>query len=353
MQIVTYENRLRNLSSLKLLVLSARDNFASATIHIPSHGMPEQALDWLLGQSNVTLHDDIRLEGDGWNVKISVLTQALGKLGGRVTWMDADVIIQGAPEKLFQAASQDTLLICEEAYRGVGRGSDVRVRGLGLVRGHELGYTANTSVVSVTERHRALLDRWAELSRLPAYLEQQKWDYADRDLHFVGDQDLMTALLGSREFRDLDVQPLSSGVDIAHSMLPADFPLGQRLATIFRGEPSLVHAQGLKVWLHGDAPEGRSMACQLSAYRLAAKQYRGDLQAEDQIWLDGNQTVVTKILTGVFSNRPSLTGLPLGFAGTVRKTLSKIKQVALGGLRSIKGSGTQDPSLGTSSSNEP
>lgn len=337
MHIVTYENRLPHFCSLRLLVLSLRRHWAAAMVHVPRHGLPDQPVDWLRAQPNVTLHDDMQVGGEGWNVKVSILRQMLARLRGRVTWMDADIVVQSDPSALFAALDADDLVLCEESYRGTGRGSQIRTRGIGLPMGRELGFTANSCILSVTNRHSALLEDWAGLAASPAYLEQQARPYHERPRHYVGDQDLLTALLGSRDFAAQPLRRVRSGKDIAHSMLASDYPLGQRLMSLVRGEPPLAHAQGLKVWLHGHDDTGRKLAVQQSAYRLAAKSYSDQMGAEDRAWISGIDTGPTRVLTTLFPRRPSLAGLPLGLAGSVRMTLSKIKQAVLGGLKSNSG----------------
>ncbi len=342
MQIIAFENRLDNLSALKLMVLSARDVVSSATIHLPTEGMPAEALEWLGDQPNVRLHDDIRFEGEGWNVKIFLLKQFLAKLGGRITWIDADVIIQSDPSPLFADLSPDQLVITEEPYRGTHVGSTIRADAIGLKLGTELGYTANTCIVSVTSAHDRLLRRWEELAKSPDYLAEQALPISGRSLHYFGDQDLLTALLGSAEFNGLPIRKLSSGNHIAHSMLSTDYSLGQRLATIFRGEPVFVHAQGFKVWLHGTDARGRKLLNQQSAYRLSARKYADGLTANDLDWLFGCETYATRTLAAAFANHPSLAGAPLGLIGSVRKTLSRCKQALLGAINH-NGKGWTDP----------
>lgn len=317
MHFLTFEDRSRDLVALKLLVLSMADNMSGSRLHIPTRRLPSEALDWLKTQPNVTLHSDLEPTGTGWNIKPSLLLQMLAKLGERITWIDADIIVRKRPMQLSGALPSATLVVAEEGFRW-GKGSSLRTKGLKLVFGRELGYTVNSCVVSATVEHRRLLEDWLALSNSPDYLAAQSAKFSDRPRHIAGDQDLLTGLLGSKDYENIDLVRLRSGKDIAHCMGAIDYPLGQRLRTILSGEPSLVHAQASKVWTHVGSRFEKAAVTQQSLYRLEAKKYLSQLSVDDRAWLFDIESPAIAKLSTLLRQRPSLVGVPFGIEGSYR-----------------------------------
>ena len=315
MNFVTYENRREDFPSLQLLVLSFAKHMPKARFHIPCGGLHNASISWLADQKSVVLDEEFTPSGEGWSIKPSILLHYLDRLGERVTWIDSDIIAQCNPRRLFNAQTKHEVILCSEVP-ALDQGSLVRTQGHGLKVGRLLPYSVNSSIVSVTEHHKLLLQRWMVLLQQEDYLVNQRdHKFKDRPPHHRSDQDVLTALLGSSEFQNVPIKLVRTWTDIVHSLFRSPhYPLGKRLATLHRGEPPLLHAQNYKVWRHVGATKqltsGGKMDphWQYSTYRLAAKRYSDDLAPASRLWMFDLETAQTRRWTRLFPNRPSIAG---------------------------------------------
>lgn len=325
---LTFEDRSQHLPALMLLVASLRRVSPRARLHLPARDLSAEALTWLSKQPHVVLHGDLWPEDDFWNIKPFLLAYLLREGLSRLTWLDADMILTSDPANLLAGLKSDQLLVAQEGFRSRDYGTAGRTQALGLEFGREHGYSVNSCVVSVTARHLPLLDRWTATLRSPLY--RQATEASARTGYrslLVGDQDVLGGLLGSQDFADIPVTALLSGRDIAHEMLPGDFTMGQRIATLWRGEPRFVHAQGQHYWCHAPSSAyARRQVSQLSIYRLRAKSIASELPADLAGWT-GGETTFTRIMQRIFPNRPSLSGLPLGVRGSVLNLAYRLRNL--------------------------
>lgn len=308
MDFLTFEDREQDLPALMLLAVSLYRVSPGSRLHIPARDLGAKALDWLGHQPNVVLHRDLWAEDTFWNIKPYLLEQMLARGIPRITWLDADLMLTADPSRHF-ALSDDTILVAQEGFRSRFVGTGGRTISIGRTIARELGYTVNSCVVSVTSQHAGLLERWKSVLRSDIYQS------ADRRF-IVGDQDILGGLLGSEEFGQIPVSALKTGRDIAHDMLPGDFGVFQRFATLAQGEPPFVHAQGRKTWRYAaGSPDATALQSQLSLHRHWAKTHRDDLPADQTGWITQDETL-SRLMTRLFPRRPSLRGLPLGLIGS-------------------------------------
>lgn len=308
MDFLTFEDREQDLPALMLLAVSLYRVSPGSRLHIPARDLGPKALDWLGHQPNVVLHRDLWAEDTFWNIKPYLLEQMLARGLSRITWLDADLMLTADPARHF-ALPDDTILVAQEGFRSRFAGTGGRTISIGRTIARELGYTVNSCVVSVTARHAPLLDRWKSVLRSDIYQS------ADRRF-IVGDQDILGGLLGSEEFGQVPVAALRTGRDIAHDMLPGDFGVFQRFATLAQGEPQFVHAQGRKTWRYAQgSADANALQSQLSLHRHWAKTHRDDLPADQAGWITQDGTL-SRLMTRLFPRRPSLRGLPLGLIGS-------------------------------------
>lgn len=315
--LVTFENREAHLPALALLAESLQRHAGDARLHLPARFLPQSSRELLGRWSNVVLHADLWAEDESWNIKPFLLQHFLASGMARVTWIDADILVTSDPGRHLAALAPDEMLVAEEGYRSRFGGTVRRTDALGLPRGRDLGYTVNSCVVSVTPAHLPLLACWKGVLRSSLYLDQQNTDWQSRSPFLMGDQDVLGGLLGSADFAGVRVTRLRNGVDIAHDMLPGDYGVLARLATVRRGEPCFIHAQGRKAWLlPADAPEARSLGNQLSVYRHSARPFAGALPDRMTGWIkaDGRAARISRRL---FPHRPSLRGLMIGMRGSL------------------------------------
>lgn len=309
MDFLTFEDREQDLPALMLLAVSLYRVSPGSRLHIPARDLGTKALDWLGHQPNVVLHRDLWAEDTFWNIKPYLLEQMLTRGIHRITWLDADLMLTADPAGYFQGLADDTILVAQEGFRSRHSGTGGRTISIGRSIARELGYTVNSCVVSVTTRHQPLLDRWK------SFLRSDLYQTADKRF-IVGDQDVLGGLLGSAEFGQVPVKALRTGRDIAHDMLPGDFGVFQRIATLRHGEPHFVHAQGRKTWRYAQgSADARSLQSQLSLHRHWAKTHRDDLPADQTAWIAQDGTL-SRILLRLFPKSPSLRGLPIGLIGS-------------------------------------
>lgn len=332
LHIVSYENRARDTVSVKLLAVSLERQSPFATLHIPARDLPEGLAAWLETRPNVVLDKSFQPKGRGWNVKTSVILHFLETLGERVTWIDADSVLQSDVARLIPADS-NTFAVAEEGYPDRMLGSEIRTLGLGMEVGRTYARSINSCFVSVTPAHRELLDDWAALTLTADYRRAQDSPFGDRPPWYWGDQDLLAALVGSKKYVDIKVRLIRNGIDIAHSHDAYDLPLLRRIMTLFRGEPVIAHAMNNKSWLVGpDHDAFTSMYHQLSPYRFASKPYAPMLDEPDARWLT-EDTRATAVVLRVLGRRPAAAGLPLGASGSWIILRERTKEIARAILR--------------------
>jgi hypothetical protein len=103
----------------------------------------------------------------------------------------------------------------------------------------------------VSEHHLWLLKAWEGLLSRADYREAQRQHATERPVHLLGDQDALTALLGSAECADVPLHLLRRGRDIAQCAGPSGFTPVERIGSLCWGLPPFLHAVGVKPWQHG------------------------------------------------------------------------------------------------------
>ncbi len=172
----------------------------------------------------------------------------------------------------------------------------------------------------------------------------------NRPVHVFGDQDVLTALLGSRAWSHVPVRLLRRGLDIVQAKGPSGFTPTERLRSLRQGAPVAVHAMGRKPWtrtLGGRAgvraaawrDRYESLHLQLSPYTRFAAEYRHDLE-EDTSWLD-ERSWTARLARGPMPETPILEELPLAIADSFGRHVRQA--LGLGRLRRISATRTARP----------
>jgi hypothetical protein len=317
----TYENRAEDLVGLKLLVLSLARAMPDARLHVPTGDIPDEALDWLRQRPNVTLHA-FAPRGGFWHVKPSVIAHVLNSGANPVCWIDADIFVTRDVTDLLEAATPDAVVVAEEPFRTQPLSPDRIAEALALPRAKPRGFAVNSCVLRVSDRHMPLLEAWEEATRAqPQAVEELG----------LGDQDVLAALLETARFAPLPVRRLRSGYDIVHCWLPVDYSLGERLSTLWRGEPGLLHTQQAKPWRRvGPGTRGPG---DRQPYLLAARALAGSLDANDTEWRPPPPSAATRALGRLLGRRFSLYGLAYGAEGTLRRVYGRAKRMIAGRYR--------------------
>ncbi|HEY2902149.1 MAG TPA: nucleotide-diphospho-sugar transferase [Polyangia bacterium] len=321
MIICSYEDRPSDVVGLKLLVCSVQRHLPDIAVHIGCPGAPAAFARWMAGRTNVTLEQIVDPTLKGWNAKPVLLLRLLEAGHDSVTWMDSDLIVAGdfrAPLKDDQA-----LVLTNELAWKPHEEALMRTRGWNLPLGHRSSGLVNSAFLRVGQQHRPLLQEWIRLLKTPAYQVAQTLPFHTRPPHMIGDQDVLSALLGSAAFCELPVTILSRGLDIIHDIQGGYHPW-DRLANLARPMPPLVHAQSYKPWRFLVPPSPlreptryyHLIHVETSPYGHVARQYSDELDDEAP-WLNV-RSLPGKLANAMALGNPHLPGLPQALVGRLR-----------------------------------
>ena len=269
----------------------------------------------------------------GWNVKPQALLQLLSEGHGDVIWIDSDIIVTKDIRAALPSLDSATLVISEEALWGKrddARALRARLWGFAVKR--SFPFTLNSAVLRVTHAHTPLLERWKALLESPEYRAAQQLPWNVRPAHMLGDQDVLTGLLCSKEFSGIPVKILRRGADIIQYFGPYGFTLAERAVCMARGMPTFIHSQGAKPWLKSNTvePSGfrrklEALYLDLSPYTLAAIALSS---SSDRTWTRPRSAASSTLRNLAFGS-PPLAGLPLAAAfDTIRAMVAIRKYLA-------------------------
>ena len=268
-----YEDRKECFPGVRLLVLSARKHEPTWVFHGVFRNIEATDREWLKGQPNVILRDELACGEGGWNVKPALLIKLLQEGLDPVIWCDSDIILSGPVSGLLEPLDKGRLVATEEHIWGRDKGSESRVGGWGFKPGRKLAGTVNSSFMRFQSCHLPLLEVWASCLARDEYRQVQQMPWNERPHYFISDQDALTALLGSEEYVDLEIQLLRNGRDIAQCFEEDGYTALDRLRNAVMGRiPPLIHAQGGKPWHTGS----RANYLQLSPYGPVAVPFLKD-----------------------------------------------------------------------------
>jgi hypothetical protein len=294
--ICVHEDRDFCLTGAKLSVLSLREHCPGLPIVMSCPTAPPAFAAWLGRQRNVHLAAYPETRNCAWNVKPTVLLRLLEEGYPEVIWVDSDIVAHGDVLTRLTACSPETFGGTEETYWGQNQGGTARTAAWGLTPGREMPCTINSGVLRVTARHIPLLRDWQLMLKHPVYVRAQSLPWYERPLHMITDQEVLTALLGSKEYADTPLVLLRRGVDIAQCMGPGGFTPWERLGSLGRGAPGLLHSMGIKPWTKKSQPprlrlHSRALRqyyeylhMELTPYVPAARKYAAALE-EDVEWM--------------------------------------------------------------------
>jgi len=317
------ENRLQDEVGVKLLVLSLTRHEPEAILHLYVDDLSKGLRDWLDAFPNV-VKEHLKIDPAlTWNIKAKLFFDLFEKGLTSVVWIDSDIIVT-APIGHFFAARPEALLTAEEYYRFSNQGVMARTRGWGLPPGRELPFTPNNCVMRMTSRHLDLIAAWQELLDRPDYQATQARPWQERPFYMMGDQEALSALMGSQGFADIAVQWLRRGRDIAQCFKADGYSPVERLSNLGR-QPPFIHAQGEKPWRLSAASKTYHY---VSPYWYAAYAYRDALLPQERGWLDQRPAQAVLLDRLAFGN-PNLAGFPSAMAFQISKYVAASKRLVL------------------------
>ncbi|MBS2024593.1 MAG: hypothetical protein JST92_19500, partial [Deltaproteobacteria bacterium] len=301
----SYEDRPAAAVGVKLLVTSLARHWPGVEVDLTFPGASFELQDFC-ARHHVRLRTEAPERRRGWDVKPFLLLRALNEGADRAVWLDSDLMLAADPRPLLTPLREADLLVGEDVFGQPHRGGDARTRWWKLPVGRVLGETVNTCVLGATQTHRALLTAWDDLLLSGTYAAEQArpWD-ARNDLVF-GDQDVLTALLGSEAFAHVPLTWLRRGRELVHCHEPVGYHLHERLANLLAWRrPTFLHSHGSKLW---QPRELRSLHLELSSYTLEATRHTDELP--ELVQLTRTTRWPATLLRALLGNRPTLTALP-------------------------------------------
>lgn len=341
--ICIHEDRATHWVGVKLAVLSLLNHCPELPIIISCPTPPASLVRWLENlTAKVTLVSYPELQDWGWNVKPALLLRLLEACYSEVIWMDSDIIVNGKVLSNLPDYSTNTLIVTQETYWGQQQGGHFRTYAWGLTPGRNLLCTLNTGILRVTTHHIPLLEAWQIMLNHPLYVHTQALPWYKRPLHMIGDQEVLTALMGSSEFSSIPIVMLRRGVDIAQCFGSSGFTPAERLSNLTKGLPPLIHAMGGKPWMKSPCPPALwqvektflqtlreyydYLALELSPYVSVAQPYREMLEEETD-WMEIH-SILARLLSLLAIGNPVLCGFPSSLLESVGRRLRRHLKIA-------------------------
>lgn len=338
-----HEDRLGHFPGVQFAIASLQHHSPELRIALSFPNSSPEADKWIEEQPNLVRIKLDRSTAKGWNIKPDLISMLLEQGYHQVVWLDADIIVNGPILTEIICEDESLLVSTEEPYWGQEQGNELRTRAWGFASVRTLSATVNTGVIRVTQQHRQLIKDWQTLLAHPTYVEMQKLPDMQRPIHMIGDQEVLTALLGSKKYGSTRVRLLRRGVEIAQCFGAGGFRVSERLTNFLSGrEPQLIHAMGPKPWTRSATPPSifgsngalkRRINSLYSYLMLEASPYlvvanrlkRKDLAGS--AWLKkfssgGN------FFTAIGFNNANLTGLPLALIDSSGKLAKRILKMS-------------------------
>jgi hypothetical protein len=303
--------------ALKLLLLSLTKYSSEAPINLFYPLAKEGFLTWVQKCPQVRLQTDRLKNGFGWNVKPQALMRLIDSGYDEVVWIDSDIIISQNLLPVLAALKDDTLVATEDALGGDRDDPNaLRARLWGFPVGRILPFGLNSGVLRVTKSHYDFLKRWWELLQSDVYQDSQKKKWPQRPTHMLGDQDVLTALLTSKEFSEIPVHILRRGKDIVQFNGIYGYTVAERMKNLLGGRPTFIHSFAGKPWSERWSEPSANLReyikrvyLDLSPYTLSAKQFRQELDCDTE-WMKPHYRF-SRILRLLGMGIPELVGLPI------------------------------------------
>lgn len=304
--------------SLKLLLVSLNMLGSRTKINLFYPPAKDEFLRWIKKYPEVHLQPGHLTSGYGWNVKPQAIMRMIDQGYDEVIWIDSDVIVTQNILHIFAQIKSDIVVATEDALGDErdDRGA-LRARLWGLPIGRVLPFGLNTGVLRVTKENYKLMERWWELLQSSKYQDSQKTNWRNRPVHMLGDQDVLTALLTSKEFSEIPIYILRRGKDILQFNGIYGYTVAERMRGLLGDSPTFIHSFAGKPWLERWRPEqstdlreyAKKVYLDLSPYTLSAIKFRGELDCDTE-WMEPHY-VLSRILRALGMGCRELVGFPI------------------------------------------
>ena len=337
--------------SLKLLLLSLKMHCPGMAINLFYPPTKGGFLTWIEKCPQVRLQTSHLANACGWNVKPLAIMHMIDQGFDEVVWIDSDIIVNRNLLPIFAQLKSNTLVATEDA---LGDERDdrnaLRARLWGFPVGRVLPFGLNTGVLRVTKDHYHLMERWWKLLQSNIYLDSQKIAWKQRPFHMLGDQDVLTALLTSKEFSEIPIHILRRGKHILQFNGVYGYTVAERMRNLLADSPAFIHSPGAKPWAERWRPEPstglreyiKKVYLDLSPYTLSAIRFRSELGC-DTDWMEPHYAL-SRILRALGMGRPELVGLPIAAFMELARIVKCMQKSRRLELSLLKAGGPEAPS---------
>jgi Nucleotide-diphospho-sugar transferase len=324
--------------ALKLLLLSLNMHCPGMTINLFYPPAKDSFLAWIKKYPQIHLKTAPIANAYGWNVKPQAIMHMLDQGYDEVIWIDSDVIVNRNISSVMLGLKSDVLVATEDA---LGDERDdrnaLRARLWGFPVGRVLPFGLNTGVLRVSRNHYHLMERWWKLLHSNTYQDYQKRPWRERPVHMLGDQDVLTALLTSKEFSQIPIHVLQRGNHILQFNGVYGYTVAERIGNLLADRPVFIHSFGGKPWSERWRLKPsvnlteyiKRVYLDLSPYTLCAIRFRRKLECDTE-WMEPHY-VLSRFLRVLGMGHPALVGLPLAVFADLARAIKFIVQ----SLRSI------------------
>ncbi len=336
--ICSAEDRASEEDALKIFVLSVVKHYPDRPpIHLICPNATAAFEKWTTRFSGVTLDREPLENAYSYNQKPQTFDRLFALGYKKAFWLDDDMVLGPTFKDRVLPKLSASLLAAEEPALSQHPKPDALTRANGWEVGRVLPRVINGGLISISSEHKALIDAWKEILFSDEYRRLQMTPWRERPMHIFGDQEVLTALLGSKRFADIPLAYLKEGDDIVQMFGPAGYSPLARIRNAGRGLPPIVHSMGHKPWRPRDdaRPTLRrrydELHGELSPYVFVAREVVGEDHAAFP-WLY-RRSVVGGLMRAITMDNPALSGLPLAvFDAAVRcmKRILKIDQMKAG-----------------------
>ena len=311
------EDRAACEPALKILLLSLSTHCPGVEVNLFYPRASHDFSRWMKKCPQVVLQKASLKSNYGWNIKPQALMCLLDQGFDEVIWIDSDILVTRNIADVFSGLDSETIAATEDGLGDEPNDSNaLRARLWGFSVGRVLPFGLNTGVLRVTKAHQSLLKRWWELVRLDVYQDCQKIaEWKERPVHMKGDQDVLTALLTSREYSDIPIRILRRGKHILQFCGVWGYTTAERIANLRGTQPTFLHQFGHKPWSEHWPSEQtlikyvRKNYVDVSPYTLMAKRYRNELECDTE-WMDPHYKL-SRLLRVLGMGHSALAGLPM------------------------------------------
>jgi hypothetical protein len=279
---------------VKLLLLSLRKYYPGTTVSLFYPPASQQFLKWTERCPDVRVQSITLQNGCGWNIKPLAVMNLFDQGFDEVTFIDSDVLVTQDLRPVFSDLVASTVIVTEHTMAAERDDHDSkRTRLWGLPVGRSFPFGLSSGIVRVTKQNYRLMQRWWELLQSSEYQQAQKIPWKHRPVHMLGDQDVLTALLGSKEFADLPLKILMRGKDIIQFDGVYGYSTAERTTNLLHDGPYFVHSGAGKPWaenwdLHSDhvlREYIKTVYLDLSPYTVSAIQFKAELESDTK-WME-------------------------------------------------------------------